>query len=398
MLAFSYKPFLLYFISNSLSLLGLWMQKVGVGWLTWQITESTFWTSFVTLALMVPAGIFGPFFAVWAENWDMRKASIVLKFAMFFISIIIYILQVFELHTVLSLAFLSVFYGLLSALYHPVRLVFVSVLVKKSLLSSAIGLSAASFNGSRVLGPAIAGFIIYYYDLGITFLISALLYLPVILTLFLLPLRDRELLKKIEDSFFKKLIEGLRFAFNNSFILKNLLLVFVNAFFIRGVLEIQPTIAGGLLSGSSTDLSIITTSAGIGALIGAIILGSGNYLERNLINFFRPMLVIGFLNCMIISLFPNLLILTISFLLIGFSSTLIGIGTQTLIQLNVEETYRARVLTWWSTISFGSLSLGGIIYGIFGEIITLNLIIIIMSIIGLMTLFITKKISLSEKM
>ena len=71
MLAFSYKPFLLYFTTNSLSLLGLWMQKVGVGWLTWQITESTFWTSFVTLALMVPAGILGPFFddsVKWSDD------------------------------------------------------------------------------------------------------------------------------------------------------------------------------------------------------------------------------------------------------------------------------------------------------------------------------------------
>ena len=382
MTAFSHKPFAIYFISNSLSLLGLWMQKVGVGWLTWQITESTFWTSFVTLALMVPAGILGPFFAVWAENWNMRHASIILKFAMFLISIFIYILQVFELHTVLSLAFLSVVYGVLSALYHPVRLVFVSVLIKKSLLSSAIGLSAASFNGSRVLGPAIAGFLIYYYDLGTAFLISALFYLPVILILFFLPLRDRKLSKKIEKSFFKKLIEGLRFALNNSFILKNLSLVFVNAFFIRGVLEIQPTIAGDLLSGSSTGLSIITTSAGIGALIGAIILGSGKYLKESLINFFKPMLVIGFLNCIIISLFPNLIILTISFLLIGFSTTLIGIGTQTLIQLNVEETYRARVLTWWSTISFGSLSLGGIFIGLCGEYIPLTMAMLMISIIG----------------
>ena len=391
MLAFSYKPFLLYFTTNSLSLLGLWMQKVGVGWLTWQITESTFWTSFVTLALMVPAGILGPFFAVWAENWNMRKASIILKSAMFLISIFIYILQVFELHTVLSLAFLSVVYGVLSALYHPVRLVFVSVLIKKSLLSSAIGLSAASFNGSRVLGPAIAGFLIYYYDLGTAFLISALFYLPVILILFFLPLRDRKLSKKIEKSFFNKLIEGLRFALNNSFILKNLSLVFVNAFFIRGVLEIQPTIAGDLLSGSSTGLSIITTSAGIGALIGAIILGSGKYLKESLINFFKPMLVIGFLNCIIISLFPNLIILTISFLLIGFSTTLIGIGTQTLIQLNVEETYRARVLTWWSTISFGSLSLGGVFIGLCGEYIPLTMAMLMISIIGfLLSLYFSK--------
>ena len=393
MIAFSYKPFLLYFISNSLSLLGLWMQKVGVGWLTWQITESTFWTSFVTLALMVPAGILGPFFAVWAENWDMRKASIILKFAMFLISIFIYILQVFELHTVLSLAFLSVVYGILSALYHPVRLVFVSVLVEKSLLSSAIGLSAASFNGSRVLGPAIAGFLIFYYDLGAAFLISAIFYLPVILILFFLTLKVRKFTKNMGESFFKKLIEGLKFALNNSFILKNLLLVFMNAFFIRGVLEIQPTIAGDLLSGSSTGLSVITTSAGIGALIGSIVLGSGKYLKDNLINLFKPMLILGFMNCIIIGLLPNLFILTISFLLIGFSTTLVGIGTQTLIQLNVKETYRARVLTWWSTISFGALSLGGIFIGLCGEYIPLTLAILVISITGFLLLWYNSRFS-----
>ena len=104
MLAFSYKPFLLYFTTNSLSLLGLWMQKVGVGWLTWQITESTFWTSFVTLALMVPAGILGPFFAVWAENWDMRKASIILKFLMFMLAFVIWLLQFLEIHNIYTLS------------------------------------------------------------------------------------------------------------------------------------------------------------------------------------------------------------------------------------------------------------------------------------------------------
>lgn len=75
MLAFSYKPFLLYFTTNSLSLLGLWMQKVGVGWLTWQITESTFWTSFVTLALMVPAGILGPFFCCLGRKLEYETCQ-----------------------------------------------------------------------------------------------------------------------------------------------------------------------------------------------------------------------------------------------------------------------------------------------------------------------------------
>ena len=127
MSALTYKPFLIYFILNSLSLLGLWMQKVSVGWLAWHLTESTFWTSFITLSLMVPAGLLGPFFAVWAENWNMRKSSIILKSLMCLISFIIFYIQVFSYHTIVSLSVLSIIFGILSALYHPVRLVFVSI-------------------------------------------------------------------------------------------------------------------------------------------------------------------------------------------------------------------------------------------------------------------------------
>ena len=97
MTALSYKPFAIYFVSNSLSLLGLWMQKVSIGWLAWNLTESTFWTSLVALSLMAPAGILGPFFGVWAEKWDMRKATIILKFLMFFISIVIFIYNLSKL-------------------------------------------------------------------------------------------------------------------------------------------------------------------------------------------------------------------------------------------------------------------------------------------------------------
>ena len=97
--AFSSRPFSLYFMSNTLALLGIWIQKIGVGWLTWEMTESTFWTSFVTLALMAPAGIIGPFFAVLAEKWDMRKASIILKLLMFLIGVLIWYLQFINGHT-----------------------------------------------------------------------------------------------------------------------------------------------------------------------------------------------------------------------------------------------------------------------------------------------------------
>ena len=385
MTALSYRPFLLYFITNSISLLGLWIQKIGVGWLTWQLTESTFWTSFVTLALMAPAGILGPFFAVWAENWDMRRASIFLKLSMLLLTTTVWYLQLLNLHTVYSLAILSIFHGILSAMYHPVRLVFVSVIVEKKFFGSAISLNSASFNASRVIGPSLAGFFIFFFNLEVTFFVSAISYLPLLPILCLIPLRLRTIENNKNEKFLKNLIDGLQVALKTKIIINSLIIVFVNAFFVRGILEIQPTIAGEVLLGSSTSLSVITATAGVGALLSSLWMSFTKFNQNNLFGVLFPMLLIGFISSLLIGLTQNLILISSFFLIMGFSTTMIGISSQTIIQLKVNDKYRARVLTWWSTISFGSLTLGGIILGISGEFFPIRFGIISMPILGFIT-------------
>ena len=379
--ALSNKSFSLYFYSNTISLFGLWIQKIGVGWLTWEITESTFWTSFVTLALMAPAGVLGPFFAVFAENWNMRVASIILKILMFLIGILIWFLQYLDQHTLLTLASLSVLQGLLSACYHPVRLVFVSIVVPKNLLSSAVGLNSASFNGSRVVGPAFAGGLIAFFNLEATFLVAALTYVPLIPVLIYMPLRKRIKEKGSQGKFFNRFLEGGKFAIKTPIILKSLFIVFISAFFVRGMLEIQPTIAGEILKQGSFGLSLITTTAGIGALLASIWIGFRNNkskIETKLVS----MLMLGLVISCIIGLISEVYTMAVFFTIVGFTTTAVGIGTQTIIQLEVEEIYRARVLTWWSSISFGSLTVGGIILGFVGEYIPLSNALLVMPIVG----------------
>ena len=384
MTAFSNRAFLYYFMSNSLALLGIWIQKIGVGWLTWQITESTFWTSFVTLALMAPAGILGPFFAVLAEKWDMRKASLILKILMFLTGVLIWYLQLINAHTLFTLAFLSILQGLLSACYHPVRLVFVSIVVPRSLLASAIGLNSASFNASRVIGPAFAGIFIALYDLQVTFLIAMVSYIPLIPVLIYMPLRSRKIDLNVTTKYIDRLIEGGMVALNTPIIFKGLFIVLINAFFVRGMLEIQPTIAGEILNADSSGLSLITASAGLGALLASIWIGLSKKTIGNHINLLVPMLLAGLIISSIIGLTNNLYLMSLLFIFIGFSTTTVGIGTQTIIQLEVDDIHRARVLTWWSSISFGSLTVGGIILGGVGEFIPMKFGLIFLPVLGLL--------------
>jgi len=380
--ALSNKAFLLYFFSNTFALLGLWIQKVGVGWLTWEITQSTFWTSFVALALMAPAGIIGPLFAVFAENWNMRKASIILKTLMLLVAVLIWFLQFLDLHTLFSLASLSIMQGLLSACYHPVRLVFVSIVVPRNLISSAVGLNSASFNGSRVLGPAFAGVSIALLSLESTFLIALLTYIPLIPVLMYMPLRKRTKSSDNKEKFFKRFFEGGKVALNTPIIAKGLFVVFISAFFVRGMLEIQPTIAGEILDQGSLGLSLITSTAGFGALLASIWIGFRKNNDIKIENKLVSMLILGLIMSSIIGCTTNMYLMAIAFIIVGFASTVVGIGTQTIIQMEVEDIYRARVLTWWSSISFGSLTIGGILLGFAGEYIPLNIGMIVMPIFG----------------
>ena len=382
MTALSNKPFKLYFFTNTIALLGLWIQKIGVGWLTWEITESTFWTSFVTLALMAPAGIIGPVFAVFAENWNMRKASIILKILMFLVGGIIWFLQYLDMHSLFTLAFLSILQGLLSACYHPVRLVFVSIVVPRNLLSSAVGLNSASFNGSRVVGPAFAGVTITLYNLETTFFIAMLTYIPLIPVLIYMPLRERIKPSNTQKQFFKSLLEGGKVALQSPIISKGLFVVFISAFFVRGMLEIQPTIAGEILNKGSVGLSLITATAGFGALLASIWIGFRANIDIKIETKLVSMLTVGLVVSFILGFISDMYLMAFAFTIVGFTTTAVGIGTQTLIQLEVDEIYRARVLTWWSSVSFGSLTIGGILLGFAGEFIPLNVGMMIMPILG----------------
>ena len=395
--AFTLRPFVIYFLTNTLSLLGTWIQKVGLGWLTWQITESTFWTSFVSIALMAPVGIIGPFIAVYAESWDMRRAFLITKILMMLVSFVIFALQYFDLHNLHSLIITSLALGLLSAVHHPIRLVFISIVVPRPYLASAIGLNSVSWNMSRVVGPGLSGFAIAILGLATTFGIAFILYAPLIVALALLPLEPRTKAKPNADRFFQKMQDGGKVALQTPIIFTAICMVALNSFLVRGVLEIQPAIIGQILGGESQALATATAAAGVGALLSSAWIGLGKLSPDFIQRCLWPMRAIGIIGTACLNLTSTIIPMSLIFVLTGFTATVTGIGAQTLIQLKVEEDYRARVMTWWSSVSFGSLTVGGILIGFFGDLMPIrDGILLVMIPGGLLAILVLVKLPLSR--
>ena len=381
--AFSHRAFNIYFFTNTFSLLGNWIQKVGLGWLAWQITESTFWTSLVALSIMAPAGILGPVFAVYAERWDMRKAMLLAKSIMTLISILIFILQIFEMHSLQSLLVLSFVLGVLNAIHHPIRLVFISLIVPRPYLPSAIGLNSVSWSMSRIVGPGIAGISIATFGLGITFGLAALLFLPFIIALIWLPLQNRQNGNSNTEKFLTRLGNGWMVVLNTPIIFMCLSIVALNSFFIRGVLEIQPAIIGQVLGGDSKSLAIATAATGVGSVIASGWIGAGKLSQEFIRQTLWPGLILGLIAILTLIQAIEIVSMSIVFIICGFTTTLVGIGSQTIIQLKVEDNYRARVLAWWSSVSFGGLTLGGLLIGLIGDFTSISTAIFFVGVLGL---------------
>ena len=185
--------------------------------------------------------------------------------------------------------------------------------------------------------------------------------------------------------------DGGNVALQTPLIFTALCVVALNSFLVRGVLEIQPAIIGQILGGNSQALATATAAAGIGALLASIWIGLGklppDFIQRCL----WPMLAVGILGTACLKMTSMIIPMSLIFALTGFTATVAGIGAQTLIQLKVDEDYRARVMTWWSSVSFGSLTIGGILIGFFGEFVPIEDAILMMMVLGfllaLLTLF-----------
>ena len=370
--ALTLPSFVVYFLTNTLSLLGTWVQKVGLGWLAWQITESTFWTSVVSLLLMAPVGLLGPFIAVFAEQWNSRYAMLATKIMMVIVSGVIFIIQLLEFHNLFTLVACSTVLGLLSAFHHPIRLVFISLVVPRPYLASAVGLNSVSWNLSRIIGPGLAGLTIHLMGLSETFLIATLFYLPLIVSLYFLTLQPRTGGTTEPASFLKRMIDGGAVALRTPIIFSTLCLVALNSFFVRGVLEIQPAIVGQIMGGESGVLAIVTAAAGFGSLLASGLIGLGKLDKPQIQKALWPMAMLGILTTALLNISTVLAPAVLIFITTGFTATIVGIGAQTLIQLEVQESFRARVMTWWSTISFGSLVCGGTAVGYLGDLVGID--------------------------
>ncbi|MGB5720590.1 MAG: MFS transporter [Woeseiaceae bacterium] len=359
--ALSSRNFLIYLIGSTVSLHGLWVYRVALGWFAWQLTGSEFWVGIISFTQFAPAVLFGPVFGVLADRVDRRVASIVINSGSSLNMLALGTLATLGHVDIAVLTALSLIQGALDGAHTPVRMTLVPNLVSKEQLQSAIASTSISFNVSRLVGPAIAGVVIATLGVSAAFIINGFSYLAIVAAVFFVRLRPLPSRKKKPGDVWSELLDGVRYVRDHKTIRGLLIMIAVGSVFGRGALEMLPAFADAVLQRGSAGLAILTSVMGFGAVVTGLILArTTHWLHIGVVRISvvaSGILIAGFgANSTFWVAVPLVTVLGV-FLSLG------GVGSQILLQGLVDEEVRGRVSSLWGMIAFGGVAVGGLVVG-----------------------------------
>ena len=355
------RNFFIYLVGSTFSLHGLWIQRVAIGWLAWELTESETWLGIIALSEFLPIMFFGPLFGVLADRLHRKTIAFAANVLNGMLALLLFILVLLQAIDIYLLFAITMCLGIISSAFQPVRMSLIPSLVPAQLLAPAVAAQSIVFNVSRFLGPAIAGVAIATAGLAWAFAINAVSYLAMLLALVLVRLR-RARSGGVQSHFFAELRDGIDYTYRHADIRLQLIVVALSALFGRAVIVMLPAFAGGVYGGGSSTLAALTSVSGAGAVVAGVcltVLGSGNRLLWSTVG-----------GTVATGMLMTLLGTTSSYALgivlvavLGFSLTLVGVGSQSRIQTIVAETMRGRVLGLWAAVAFSAPAIGSVIIG-----------------------------------
>ena len=366
--ALSFRDFRIYLGGNLFASNALWMQRVTIGWIAWDLTSSAAFVGFVAFANFAPSMIAGPLFGVLIDRVRVKQAALITQFLSFVIALGFYVFFVFGVLDELVILMLSAFSGLIVSAHSPIRMSLAPRLVDRASVSSVITLGAINFNLARLTGPAVGGWLIAFWGVSAALFIQVLCYLPFLFAISLLQPRERSSSETSKEAFLNALKSGIRHVLKSPLICQALLITALYSFLIRGALELLPVIADGLFSKGATGLGLLTSCAGFGALLA----GMAKALLPNQIAGAIPKYVLvsvlfGIAMVSLVGLSNSWMLTLLCISYLGFAGTLSGISLQTAIQTELEDNFRGRVMSLWTMAGIGGSAAGAIALGAFTD-------------------------------
>jgi MFS family permease len=351
----------LWFAGQLVSLFGTWMQTTAQGFLVYELTHSPAYLGYVGFAAGVPSWLFMLYGGVTADRMSRRTLLVITQTTMMILAFILAGLSFTGLVQPWHIILLAFLLGTANAFDAPARMAFVPELVSREDLTNAIALNSAMFNTATVLGPAIAGITYAAFGPAWCFTINGISFLAVIIALLAMRLKPFITVKQT-TSVLIRLREGLHYAGKHPLIrVININLAMVSLFAL-GFITLMPAWAVDVLGGDATTNGLLQSARGLGALVGALwIAAVGSSRSRGQMLMLGSFLMPAFL--VLFSTTRQLPFSMIALFAAGLGFMIMMNSGNALVQTNVPDELRGRVMSLYSLIFFGLMPIGALING-----------------------------------
>jgi MFS family permease len=273
-----------------------------------------------------------------------------------------------DLMTIELLFCLAFFQGMTQGVHQPFRQSLIGTIVSRAEITSAIGINSTIWNCSRMIGPAISAVIIIHFGVGVTFLVNAFSYVPMLVSLYYIDVKHKATAQKSLSDVPAEILEGVRYVSRHPFIAPLLVLLFCFSFFGRSTAELLPGFTGAVFGIGADGLAILTGAAGFGSLFSGVWLsGRGRLTGLSdiliMIVFFIAAFQLAFVST------DDFWISVVAFTGWGFMLNGSGIITQSLIQANVPNSIRGRVVSLYGMLWLGTPALGAFAMGVAADFV-----------------------------
>jgi MFS family permease len=350
------------------------MQIIARGWLVYTLTSSAMDLAWVTLSFMLPTVAFSLWGGVVADRMPKRRI-IALAQTLNCIATIIFGYIIFSDRVEFwDFIWFGFFNGTILALSMPARQAFAPELIPHRLMFTAMALNTTSWNLSRILGPALAGFLIAWvaagdtastYGVGIVYFVIAALYFISIITI--LMVRKPGLVKQVAEqkSPLADMADAFRYVWDNPPIFGLILLSIVPFLFGMPINTLLPAFNEDILSGGAENLGLLMSAMGLGAIVGSLLLASVNDFKNRAAWLIATCIGWGVFTSAFG--FSQTMVLSASMLaVIGFLSSWNMSLNRGLLQLQVDDHMRGRIMSV-DMMSHGLMPIGVIPISIIAE-------------------------------
>jgi MFS family permease len=360
--AFQHRNYRLFYAGQSISLIGTWMQTIAQAWLVLQITNSEVALGVVTMLQFLPIMLFVLFAGVIADRVPKRNFLVVTQ-SVAMVQALILATLVFtgEVH-LWHVYVLALMLGFANAFDMPTRQAFAIEMVGREDLINAVALNSGMFNGARLIGPAIAGFIIAAFGVEAVFLLNGLSFIPVIISL--MAIRQSELYKIDRrgpaGNPFRELKDGLQYSLRTPSILLIVIIVAVIGTFGYNFTVMLPLLDKFVLHEGSVTLGFLTAAVGFGSLVAALFIAGRKKATRYQLfaGITAFTLLLGG-----VALSTNVYITMACLVGIGAAGTIWATTANTSLQIAAPDEMRGRVVSLYMLLFAGSTPIGGYLLG-----------------------------------